>query len=196
MADYLDGKQPPDVWLNVIEAAEGRVATASIQALNRFEEELVADNSLEAYRDCAVGGDPEQGSELFFKRSELSCVRCHKVAGSGGEVGPDLSGIGAKKDQQYLLESIVDPDAKIAENFETIVLLTDEGQVISGILRKENETQIELIDAEGKIIHVDPAQVESRKKGKSSMPIDLLKHLTRRELRDLVAYLGSLKERL
>lgn len=196
LADYLAGKQPPDVWLNVIEAAEGRVAASSIQALNRFEEELVAINSLEAYRDCAVGGNPGKGSELFFNKSELSCVRCHKVAGSGGEVGPDLSGIGSKKDQQYLLESIVEPDAKIAENFETVVLLTDAGQVISGILRKENETLIELIDAEGKIVRIDPEQIESRKKGKSSMPVDLLKHLTRRELRDLVAYLGSLKEQL
>ncbi len=194
LADYLAGKQPPDVWLNVIEAAEGRVAASSIQALNRFEEELVANNSLEAYRDCAVGGNPGKGSELFFNKTELSCVRCHKVAGSGGEVGPDLSGIGSKKDQQYLLESIVEPDAKIAESFETVVLLTDEGQVISGILRKENETLIELIDAQGKIVRIDPEQVASRKKGKSSMPIDLLKHLTRRELRDLVAYLSSLKE--
>ncbi len=194
LADYLAGKQPEDVWLNVIEAAEGRVANSSIQALNRFEEELIANDSLQAYRDCAVGGNPEKGSELFFNKTELSCVRCHKVSGNGGEVGPDLTTIGTKKDHPYLLQSIVDPDAKIAENFETIVLLTDEGQVISGILRQENESLIELMDAEGKIIKVDPDQVESRKKGKSSMPVDLLKHLTRRELRDLVAYLGSLQE--
>ncbi len=194
LADYLAGNKPADVWLNVIEAAEGRVAKESIQALNQFEHELVQKDPLEAYRDCAVGGDADKGSDLFFKKTELSCVRCHQVAGTGGEVGPDLTVIGKTKDNHYLLQSIVDPDAKIAENFETVVLLTDEGQVLSGILRKESEKAIELIDAEGKIITIDPEQVESRKKGKSSMPVDLLKHLTRRELRDLVAYLASLKE--
>src|SRR5690606_34781558 len=81
LADYLAGKQPADTWLNVIEAAEGRVTNESIQALNRFEEQLVEQNSLEAYRDCVQGGDPQRGQELFFNRTELSCVRCHRVNG-------------------------------------------------------------------------------------------------------------------
>jgi quinoprotein glucose dehydrogenase len=105
-----------------------------------------------------------------------------------------LTTIGQTKDKYYLLQSIVEPDAAIAENFATVVLLTDEGQVLSGILKRETDTLIELIDAEGKLIQVQPAHVESRQIGKSSMPVDLLKHLTRRELRDLVAYLASLTE--
>ncbi len=194
LKDYLQGKLPADVWLNIIEAAEGRVQSDSIAALNAFEKQLVEKESLESYRDCEIGGDPEKGKNLFFNRTELSCVRCHKVADSGGEVGPDLSQIGKAKDSRYLLQSIVDPDAKIAENFETVVLLTEDGQVITGILRQENADTIELIDAEAKLQRIDTSEVVSRKKGKSAMPIDLLKNLTRRELRDLVAYLASLKE--
>ena len=132
-------------------------------------------------------------SKLFFTKTELSCVRCHKVDATGGEVGPKLTDIGKNKDNRYLLEAIVIPDAKIAENFETVVLLTEDDQLITGILRKETEKTIELMDADGKTVMVNPEIVVSRKKGKSSMPADLIKHLSRRELRDLVAYLSSLK---
>ena len=189
---YIAGKLEPDVWLNVIEAAEGRVPPEAIEALNQFEQQLSQRDSLEAYRDCTFGGDPQAGKELFFNKTELSCVRCHKIQGVGGEVGPNLSEIAKTKDNRYLLQSIVEPDAKIAENFETAVLLTEDDQIVTGILRHEDASRIELIDAEGKIIELDPEEIVSRKKGKSAMPIDLLKHLTRRELRDLVAYLASL----
>ncbi len=194
LADYIAGRTRPEDWLNVIEAAEGRASGAAIEALNAFEQQATQADSLAAYRDCEIGGNAEKGSELFFNKTELSCVRCHKVDGKGGEVGPDLTVIGKAKDSRYLLQSIVDPDAKIAENFETAVLLTEDGQILTGIVRKESPTEIELIDAEAKIIKVDPEDIVTRKKGKSAMPVDLLKSLSRRELRDLVAYLVSLKE--
>ncbi|MCA9191531.1 MAG: HEAT repeat domain-containing protein [Planctomycetales bacterium] len=193
LKDYIQGTLPPDVWLNVIEAAEGRVSAESITALNKFEAEMSAADPLDAYRDCAFGGDPRNGRSLFFTKTELSCVRCHKVGETGGEVGPILTEIGKTKDNRYLLESIVLPDAKIAENFETVLLLTEDDQIISGILRKETPSMIELINAEGKILEIDPLDVVSRRKGKSAMPVDLIKHMTRRELRDVVAFLSELK---
>ncbi len=193
LRSYIAGKLPPDVWLNVIEAAEGRVSSSDVEKLTEFESTVAASDSLAEYRDCVFGGDAEAGKKLFFTKTELSCVRCHKVEQTGGEVGPNLTAIAKTKDNRYLLESIVNPDAKIAENFETVVLLTEDDELITGILRKETESEIELMDADGKLITVDPNAVVSRKKGKSSMPADLIKHLTRRELRDLVAYLSTLK---
>lgn len=190
---YMSAELPPDVWLNVIEAAEGRVDTESIIALDEYEKQLAEDDTLAAYRDCLFGGDQRRGRELFFNKTELSCVRCHKVGQTGGEVGPALTDIAKTKDHRYLLEAIVDPDAKIAENFGTVVLLTEDDQVHTGILRQETDDTIELIDAQGVIIEVDPDEVVARRTGKSAMPADLIKFITRRELRDLVAYLASLK---
>jgi quinoprotein glucose dehydrogenase len=190
---YIEGKLSPDVWMNVIEAAEGKVDKTDIEKLNDFEKKLAESDPLASYRDCTMGGDVAAGKKIFFTKSELSCVRCHKVGDRGGDVGPVLTEIAKTKDNRYLLESIVNPDAKIAEKFETIVLLTDDGQVFTGILRKDTDETIELMDAEGKVITVETASVEQRKKGKSSMPPDLIKHMTRRELRDLIAYLASLK---
>ncbi len=190
---YIAGSLSPDLWLNVIEASEGRVSKAELDKLTAFESQAATSDPLAQYRDCIFGGDAEAGSKLFFTKTQLSCVRCHKVDATGGEVGPKLTDIGKHKDNRYLLEAIVNPDAKIAENFETVVLLTEDDELITGILRKETDKTIELMDADGKTITVDPDTVVSRKKGKSSMPADLIKHLSRRELRDLVAYLSSLK---
>ncbi len=194
VADYIAGKLPADVWLNVTEAAQGRVAEATGQQLKSYQTQLIHSDPLAEYRTSLAGGDAARGRELFFNKSELSCVRCHKVDGQGGEVGPDLSLIAKTRDAPYLLQSIVDPDAKIAENFETVILLNEDGQVVSGILRRETDEMIELIDAENKVLTVPVDEVVSRKQGKSSMPVDLLQHLDRRELRDLVAYLASLSE--
>ena len=193
-ADYTAGKLPADVWLNVLEAAAERTSEASQQSLQTYRQQLIESDPLAEYRTSLHGGNVASGRDLFFNKSELSCVRCHKVAGQGGEVGPDLTLIGNNKDAAYLLQSIVDPDAKIAENFGTVILLTEDGQVLSGILRQETEQVIELIDAENRTLSIPVDEVVSRKQGKSSMPADLLKYLDRRELRDLVAYLTSLTD--
>jgi len=193
LVDYQNGKLPADVWLNVLEASEGRVSREAQAALAAFEASEAAKDPLAAYRDCISGGDPEAGEQIFTTRAELSCVRCHRVGNNGGEVGPALTDIAKTKDSRYLLEAIVNPDAKIAENFETTVILTEDDEVLTGIVKQESGEQVSLITPEGKVIDIAKADIAVRKKGKSSMPSDLTKHMTRRQLRDLVAYLSSLK---
>lgn len=193
LQDYIAGKLPADVWMNVVEASEGRVSAEALAAREAFEKSESEKDSLALYRDCISGGDAKTGEQIFLTRTELSCVRCHKVGSKGGEVGPKLTDIAKTKDSRYLLEAIVQPDAKIAENFETVVILNDEDEVFTGILKKETPEKITLMTAEGKTIDVPTESIVQRKKGKSSMPADLIKLMTRRQLRDLVAYLSSLK---
>ncbi len=190
---YIDGKLPGDVWLNIVEASEGKLSDALAAKLAAHNEKVSAGDPLAAYRDTLIGGDVEAGERLFKTKTELSCVRCHKVAGQGGEVGPDLTNIAKENDRKYLLEAIVAPNAKIAKGFETLILLTDDGDVFSGILKSETDDEITLLDADGKTITVEADLVVGQKKGKSSMPEDLVKQMTRRELRDIIAYLATLK---
>src|SRR5262249_36748502 len=121
------------------------------------------------------------------------CVRCHKVNGNGGDVGPDLTGIGKRQDRRYLLESIVTPNRQIAKGFETLVIATRDGQVQTGILREDDGKNLRLITAEGKILIVPKAEIEEQTRGASAMPEDLLKHLSRSELRDVIEFLAGLK---
>ena len=108
-------------------------------------------------------------------------------------MGPDLSNIALTKDRRYLLESIVAPNATIAENFETTVILDVDGNTISGIVQKETDKFVRLIDADGKIIKILQDDIEGRRKGQSAMPQDLIKGLTPSDMRDLVEFLANQK---
>ncbi len=120
-------------------------------------------------------------------------MRCHKVHNEGGTVGPDLSGIGARKDRRYLLESIVDPNKQIAEGFETLVLELNDGVIVTGVVKGEDGKQVKLMTPEGNLLAVPKADINTRRRGPSAMPADLVKRLTKSELRDLVEFLASLK---
>ena len=192
---YLSGTLDRDCWLNVVEAANGKLdkelnekLTERMASLENFKES----NPKKYFEDCIDGGDVNQGRSLFFTRTSLSCVRCHKVGDTGGEVGPNLSALGSLKTREYLLESIVTPNSAIAQGFETVVILDDDGKTVSGILKSEDDKSFTLMDPQGAVIKLDKDSIVERKKGLSSMPVDLLKYLNKRELRDLVAYLATL----
>lgn len=110
----------------------------------------------------------------------------------GGDVGPKLDGIAATKPRSYLLESVVAPNATVAEAYRTTVVLTDEGVTVAGILVSEDAEKVRLKTADGTIKEVAVASIDERTSGPSSMPADLAAKLTRRELRDLIAWMASL----
>ena len=140
-----------------------------------------------------AGGDAERGRRVFFEKSEVSCSRCHIAGGHGGEVGPNLSKIGNEKPRDYLLMALVQPNKDIAKGFETLVVETDEGKVISGIVKQETATHLSLMTPEAKLIEIPKASIVEQARGKSGMPEDLVKKLTRREVRDLIEYLAGNK---
>jgi quinoprotein glucose dehydrogenase len=178
----------PTIQLEVREAAQkrlGREATAS--PASGSSEDMVA-----AWSDTLEGGDVARGRELFFTKGEVSCVRCHYAEGKGGDVGPKLDGIAATKPRSYLLESVVAPNATVAEAYRTTVVLTDEGVTVAGILVSEDAEKVKLKTADGTIKEVAVASIDERTSGPSSMPADLAAKLTRRELRDLIAWMASL----
>jgi quinoprotein glucose dehydrogenase len=67
------------------------------------------------------------------------------------------------------------------------------GQMKSGILKLEDARQVQLMTPEGTLLTVPRADIEERTRGKSAMPEDVIRHLSRYDLRDLVEYLSSLQ---
>jgi quinoprotein glucose dehydrogenase len=151
-----------------------------------------SEDMVAAWSDTLEGGDVARGRDLFFTKGEVSCVRCHHAEGKGGDVGPKLDGIAATKQRPYLLESIVAPNATVAEAYRTTVILTDEGVTVAGILVSEDADTVKLKLADGTVKDVKVASIDERTSGPSSMPADLAGKLTRRELRDLIAWMASL----
>jgi quinoprotein glucose dehydrogenase len=189
----LAGDVPAEIRLDLIEAAARRSAPAVKEKLARYEAARPKDDPLAKYREALAGGDAEAGRRVFLHKAEVSCLRCHKIKGAGGDVGPDLAGIGGKQSREYLLESIVLPNRQIAKGYETVVLTLASGQVKTGILKSEDGKEVRLMTPEGTLIVVPRDEIDQRSRGPSAMPDDLIRHLSRSELRDLVEFLASLK---
>jgi quinoprotein glucose dehydrogenase len=195
MQRLLQNEVPSDTRLDVLEAARARRRREPIaDLLTQYDAQIDTQDPVAAYRESLVGGNAERGARIFYERAEVSCLRCHKVDGVGGDVGPDLSRIGSQKERQYLLESIVDPNRTVAENFRSVILVTDDGRVLTGIIKHEDDHDIQLVTAEAQLITVAKDTIEERAEGQSAMPQDVLKQLTARDVRDLVEWLSTLRE--
>ncbi|QGJ70754.1 Quinoprotein glucose dehydrogenase B [Planctomycetales bacterium 10988] len=162
------------------------------QSFAQYQTELLQKSKGEQFSPALEGGNRQLGKAIFFEKVAVSCQRCHKVGNNGGEVGPELTRIGKQKDRMYLLESIVDPSKAIAKGFETVQILTEDGEILSGILREETEEAFLLMTPQGEEFSVPKDEIFDQMRGPSAMPADLSKHLSLRELRDLVSYLAGL----
>ncbi len=136
-------------------------------------------------------GDPARG-EAIFRRKDLTCLKCHAIAGAGGQVGPDLASIGASAPVDYLIESILEPSKAIKEGYHTLVVSTKEGKILTGIKVRETKTDLILRDAEDREIAVPLKSIDETANGRSLMPEGLADLLTHAELVDLVRFLSEL----
>lgn len=194
--ELVAGSFPAAARLDLVEAARRRASGDIKSKLARYESELLPeDAAVSPYLDCLEGGDAERGRTIFRERTQVSCVRCHRVAGSGGDVGPDLTKLASDpaKTRKYLLESLVAPNKAIAKGFESILILDSSGNSFTGIIKKESDEKVDLMTAEGKLISLAKEDIEQRRPAKSAMPDDLTKHLNKFEVRDLLEYLSTLQ---
>lgn len=83
-----------------------------------------------------MAGNSKRGEDLFFNSPTAACASCHMAGGKGGAVGPILDGIAVRANKDYILESLMDPNAKLAKGFEN---LTISPMPPVGILLKEQE---------------------------------------------------------
>ena len=97
-----------------------------------------------------------------FDRPDAQCVRCHKINGKGGDVGPDLSHIGNQKDRQYLLESVVLPNRQIAAGFESVLVSLKNGESYAGVLKNENESEVVINLPDTGLLTLKKSDIQSR----------------------------------
>jgi putative heme-binding domain-containing protein len=142
--------------------------------------------------DVAKLGDPVRG-ERVFRRPDQLCLKCHAIGGAGGQVGPDLSSVGASAQVDYLIESILQPSKAIKENYHTLLVSTLRGQQYTGIKVRQTPTSLILRTDQDREIAIPLKEVDSQEPSKVSlMPDGLTDTLTRGELLDLVRFLSSL----
>ena len=113
---------------------------------------------------------PKPGVKIFLEREEVACLRCHKVAGQGGEVGPVLDGLATRHPVNYILESILTPNAVIAQGYESVLIETKDDEYYAGLIKQENDKELILESPEDGLITLDVNRIQSREKGLSGCP--------------------------
>lgn len=130
--------------------------------------------------------DASLGRAVFQKH----CAQCHVLFGSGGQVGPELTGAN-RKDLDYILSNVLDPSAVMPNAYVPTIVATTDGRVVTGIVKAESPAALTLITANETLV-VPKNEIESRRASdKSMMPDDLWNNLRPEEVRSLVAYLAS-----
>ena len=140
-----------------------------------------------------AGGDASRGETIFRTDLRAQCSRCHRIGKKGSDIGPELTKIATQRDDQHLLRAIVYPSADIEPKYNAQTLLLADGNVIQGVIKREDETTTVLINSDGKQLEIPTDEIEDVAKTKVSLMPDMTAVLSPSEVRDLVAYLKTLR---
>lgn len=160
------------------------------ERLERLQSE---EDPLLQYADLLVGGNANEGRGVVYWNSAGQCVRCHSVGNQqGADVGPNLDGVGARLSRESILLSLVAPSAEYASGYGTAVITKTDGEVISGVLIRETESQYHLQTDRVEPVRISKGNIQDLKMAPSAMP-NMTYVLSRREIRDVVEYLSQLQ---
>jgi putative heme-binding domain-containing protein len=185
---------PQSFTIGFVESTEYADALAHVENVCHSHEDRNADQPAFDLASFALTakGDAVAGRKIYLGQ-KAKCATCHKVEGEGGQVGPDLSSIGGKFDRPHLIDSLLNPSSQITYGYETTILLTEDGNTLTGVVKEKSDTEITLLDAEDKQVRIPRSEIEQMKSSNISvMPTGLADSLDRQEFVDLVTYLESL----
>ncbi|MEM6472918.1 MAG: GDSL-type esterase/lipase family protein, partial [Planctomycetota bacterium] len=133
------------------------------------------------------GGNSKRGEAVY----KQVCSACHQVGELGKAFGPNLSDIGMRMKKSKIIESIVMPNAEISKGYETVNVLTIDGDVYNGFVLESTDDTLSLGIANGKRVDIPVDDIEVEKPMKaSSMPEGLAKQIAPIEFLDLIEFLS------
>ncbi len=197
----LDGKTVPR---RIAQAGVQRATTSGrdlgehVRMLSRagglapMKQRLNRAGMAQAVAQVAARGNPVIG-ERIYRRSALACVTCHAIGGAGSSIGPDLVSLGASAPVDYIIESLLNPNAKIKEGHHMTVITMNDGRSFAGSLAGDADGTLVLRDAAGKTHSLRSDQVQSKFISPvSMMPPGLTASLQPEEFSHLVAFMAQL----
>jgi putative heme-binding domain-containing protein len=146
-------------------------------------------------------GDASHGKALFY--GEAGCSVCHRVEGSGGRLGPDLTAVGGSRTPASVIDSVRNPSRRLAwglteptkefpQEYETVVAVTADGKEVKGVALNEDSFSVQIMDSGERIHLLEKNQLRSFQKSRESMmPGYAETSLSDHDLDDIVAFLVS-----
>jgi quinoprotein glucose dehydrogenase len=191
LEDFKVGKLPEGTWIELEEAV---LATGSATLKASYEtllDEKAGGEPWKKYVGALAPGNIEKGRNIFYQNQTAQCIRCHAYDDMGGNAGPALDNIGKILSKEELLIALVEPSKRLAPGYGSITVNLVGGSKITGILLEEMKDSFWVqVGTEKK--EISKKEVASSNIGASSMP-PMGSLLSKREIRDLVSYLSTLK---
>ena len=185
----------PETYRAALQAASGMGRGG--QGLVRAVQPLIGAKS--AGRDYAAeiaalvtniqrGSDPAEG-EIQYRRA--GCTACHAIGGAGGKLGPDMSSLGASAPLDYIIESLLNPAAKVKEGYHAFSFSLKDGSQMVGIPVRESATEIFIRPGPGVELPVLKSAIVRRENVGSIMPAGLIDGLDGLQRRNILAFLSE-----
>src|SRR5437016_9945537 len=205
-AQKRHGSSDADLFQNISNGIPGTAMPANGtngQGVGMTDEEIwqiiTYLRSIEVKAPSQPIGNPIHGKQLFY--GDANCSLCHMFEGKGGRVGPDLTGAGASRTVEALIESVRNPSRKLAwglteptkefaQEYETVTVVMPDGKQIKGVALNEDNFSLQVMDTNEKIRLLEKDKVSSIKKSRESlMPVYDNTLLSDQDMHDIIAYL-------
>ncbi|MGB0598240.1 MAG: c-type cytochrome [Rubripirellula sp.] len=140
--------------------------------------------------EAIAEGDAARGRAIF----EKTCASCHLLYGSGGKIGPDLTGSN-RANLDYILLNSVDPSYDVPDGYKMVLIQTVDGRLLNGVIAEEDATRVVLKTVEQPEVVIAKDDIEARKiSTKSMMPDGQLDQMKPQEVIDLIKYLRTTEQ--
>ena len=179
------------IMLDLMESVN---ATDNSKLIAQLDVLKKAGYTADSYQETMYGGSWWAGRNVFNNNPTAQCVRCHAVDGTGGEVGPALDNIANILSRKQILESLIEPSARLAPGYGYVTITLTDGQKVQGVLIEERKNDLLLRTSEAEPMEIPLRRIAKRENSMSAMPA-MGRMISRRELRNLMEYLGSLKNK-
>jgi putative heme-binding domain-containing protein len=163
-------------------AVKERAGKLFAQGLDRRQDVVAA-----YQKALQLPGDRERGRQVF----RTVCSSCHRLDGVGQVVGAELNSIRDRGLESVLL-NILDPNREVNPQYQTYVLVTTSGRVLTGLIAAESANNLTLRKPDGSeetVLRLDIEEMRST--GLSFMPEGLEKQIDVAAMADLLAYLNT-----
>lgn len=187
---FYHGSTDSDLARNIANGIEGTEMPGSFYSADRISQVVLYIRSLRSEDTLNLPGDVLTGRRLYIKED---CASCHRIAGEGGRLGPDLTGVGAARSAAFIRQSMTDPDAEVQPRYWTANAKLKDGQEISGYVMSEDTYDVRLLAFDGQLHSLSKNEIASYDLDKHSKMQSYRDRLNGWELDDLVAHLRSLK---
>ncbi len=200
LAKALEGASIPEaIAVEGIRAAATRGVTGPLEAalkkaggVKAADQQLTPEGMAALVAKVKSSGSAARGEQVY-RRQALLCQTCHAIGDAGGLLGPNLVSIGASAPVDYLIESLLNPSAKIKEGYHMVMVTKKDGQMVAGGLVTDGAEELVIRDPANQLQKVAKSQVASKQISSASMmPAGLTASLRQDEFVDLVRFLSEL----